>query len=321
MDVDSFIAKYRPDWERLERLTAAARGGARRLSGPEIDEAVVLYLRASAHLAESARYGDTALRGYLGRVVGNAHGAIYSTRPRTVGGFVALFGVRYREALRRTMPFVLTVAVLLAGIIAATLVWVATSRAARAGLIPPAAEAAIRDATGDRADFGIGSPAVSAFILFNNVRVAIIAFALGVGLGIGTIYVVVQNAFFIGALAGGFTAAGKAGIFWSLVLPHGLLELTAISIAAGAGLRIGWALVDPGDRARGRALAEETRDSLLVLVGVVPAFLAAALIEGFLTGTAVPDPIEIGIGAAAAVGYVAFLTGLRRRPATAGRAP
>ena len=103
-----------------------------------------------------------------------------------------------------------------------------------------------------------------------------------------------------------------------------VLELIAICIAAGAGLRMGWSLIDPGDRPRGRALRDETREAVVVVIGVIPAFVIAALIEGFITGTALPDALEIVIGLASAGLYVAFLLGWparRRRTATGAPRP
>jgi uncharacterized membrane protein SpoIIM required for sporulation len=146
------------------------------------------------------------------------------------------------------------------------------------------------------------------------VRVAFLSFAFGITAGLGTIWVVLVNALMLGALSGAYQAAGKAGIFWSLVLPHGFLELVAICIAAGSGLRVGWAIVDPGDRSRIQALGEEARAAVLVVVGVVPAFIVAAFIEGYLTGTPLlPAAVEIGIGAIVAAGYVWLLFGRRLR--------
>ena len=144
-------------------------------------------------------------------------------------------------------------------------------------------------------------------IFQNNVQVAFLAFALGITFGIGTIYVIASNAIFIGLLAGGFQAAGEGWRFWSLVLPHGFLELIAICIAGGAGLRMGWALIEPGDRPRGTALGEEARDAVLVILGVIPAFLVAALIEGFVTGRTGAPAVEVALGAVVAVAYMALL--------------
>jgi uncharacterized membrane protein SpoIIM required for sporulation len=245
--------------------------------------------------------------------VAQAHAAVYSVRPKTVGGLLTVFGRRYRQAIRRTAPFILVMAALLVITVVATDLWIVHSRAAEAGLLPPAAREAIRRATGHRRSFDVAPSGVSTFILLNNVQVAFLAFALGIALGVGSAYLVVQNAVVLGALAGAFTVAGKSGPFWSLILPHGMLELTAICISAGAGARIGWSLVEPGDRPRSRALVEETRDAVIVIVGVIPAFVVAALIEGFLTGTSVPAPVNIGIGAGVVAAYLAFLFGLPPR--------
>lgn len=272
VDIDSFIATYRPEWRRLEEATSRGRRRLSRLPGDRISELLTLYQRASGHLAEvQTRYGDPRLEAYLNGLVARAHAAIYGARPRTLKGFLRFFGSRYRDAIRRTAPHILFMAALLASVTIATDLWVAGSREAQAGLLPPFVREQVQRA-GTRADLGIDPAALSAFILFNNVRVAVIAFALGIALGIGTVFVVVQNAVFIGALAGAARAAGQATTFWALVLPHGLLELIAICIAAGAGFRMGWSIIDPGDRYRSRALAEEARDAVLVVVGVIPAF-------------------------------------------------
>lgn len=308
MDLDSYIAKYRPEWQRLEEACAGGGSGLAKRPGEEIEEVVRLYQRVSAHLAEvQTRFRDPRLRGYLNGVVIRAHGAIYSSRPRTLAGAVRLFGPRYRKAIRRTAPFILAAAVLLVIVAVACLLWVNGSREARAGLLPAFARDQIRR-SGGRTDFGIPNAAVSTFILINNVQVAFLAFALGITLMIGTLYMVIQNAVLLGVLAGAYTAFGRAGLFWTLILPHGLLELTAICIAAGSGMRMGWALIDPGDRPRSRALAEESRDAVLVVLGVVPAFVLAAIIEGFVTGN-VPGPAALTLGVVVWVGYTAFLIG------------
>jgi uncharacterized membrane protein SpoIIM required for sporulation len=310
MDLDSYLSQYRPDWQRLEAACAHGGAGLAKLSGEEIEEVVRLYQRASAQLAEvQTRFRDPRLRAYLNGVVVRAHGAIYSSRPRTVAGGVRLFGTRYRESIRRTAPFILIAAALMVVVTVACLLWVNGSREARAGLLPPFAQDAIRHATG-RVDTGAPPASLSTFILVNNVQVAFFAFAFGITYMVGTIYMVVQNAVLLGVLAGAYTAFGHAGLFWSLILPHGLLELTAICIAAGAGMRMGWALIDPGDRPRGRALAEEARDASIVVLGVIPAFVVAAFIEGFVTGN-VPAAVSVTVGVVVWLGYLLFLIGPR----------
>ena len=323
MDVDSFIRTHRADWERLDALSRRAGAELKTDGGAHISEAITLYLKASTDLTEArARYTDPQLVGYLNELVARGRQAVYSARPTTTRGFLTLFGARYRAEIRRTIPFIAVMAGLLLVVVLSSWAWIVWSPAARAGAIPPEAQDAIRQFSGGRApDLG-PAPALSSEILFNNVIVAFNAFALGITAGIGTLLVVMQNALLLGVLAGAYQVAGKGGAFWAVILPHGLLELTAICIAAGAGLRMGWSIIDPGDLRRGAALAAAARGAVIVVVGVIPAFVIAACIEGFITGTSLPDPLEIGIGVVATVAYVAFLIGWRPVPrASAQRVP
>lgn len=307
MDIDTYIERHKTDWSRLEQLCARGAHGLSKLGGSEIDDVVRLYLRVSSHLAEvQTRYHDPRLTDYLNQVVARAHAAVYSAKPRSLRSIARLFGARYRESLRRTAPFITVAAVVLAAVTIATLIWAANSREAQAGLLPPVAREAVRRA-GGTPRLGVPPAGLSTMILVNNVQVAFLAFALGIGFGVGTLYLLVQNGALIGALAGAYTAAGKAGMFWSLVLPHGFLELTAICIAAGAGLRMGWSLIDPGERPRSTAVVEDARDAATVIVGVIPAFVVAAFIEGFLTPADVPSALKLATGAVVATAYVAFL--------------
>lgn len=310
MDVDSFIRTHSVEWQRLESACAGGAEGLARRPGPEISETVRLYLRVSTHLTEArSRYADPVLERYLNDLVGRARQAVYAAAPRTAAGAASFFGTRYREEIRRTAPFILLAVALLAVVTLASWAWIAGSAEARLGLIPQAAQDAIRRSGGGRRpDLG-PSQAVATEILVNNVRVAFLAFAFGVTAGVLTVYVVMTNAVMIGVLAGAYSAVGHGTDFWALILPHGVLELIAICIAAGAGLRMGWALVDPGDRPRRRAFAEEANAAVIVVLGVVPAFVLAAAIEGFVSGSSVPSPVQLLLGSVAAAVYVCFLFG------------
>jgi len=315
VDVDAFTTKHTPEWQRLAEATNGGAPGLARLGGARIDEIVSLYLRVSGHLAEvQTRYHDPSLEAYLTQVVSQAHGAIYGGEPRSVRSLVRLFGSQYREALRRTMPFIAVMAALFVVVALSTGVWIGTSRAARAGVVPGLVRGFVRNS----GPSPLRQPAasLSTLIMFNNIRVSLIAFATGVAFGLPTFFLIIQNAVLLGALAGASAAAGGSGRFWSLILPHGLLELTAIFVAAGAGLRIGWSLIDPGDRRRSEALAAEARDAVLVAIGVIPAFVIAGIIEGFLTPSGVPGALKITVGVIVEVIYLAFLfaPGFYKRP-------
>lgn len=309
MDLDSYIKAHRPEWAKLEQATASGGRALGRRHGDDVTETIRLYLRASSHLAEvQTRYHDPAVEQYLNGLVVRAHGAIYEGGGVASGrSFLRFFVTRYREVIRRTLPFILVVAAVLTLVMLATDLWVAASREAQAGLFPPEARRALQQAGEAGVSDEMGSAGLSALIFQNNVQVSFLAFALGISFGIGTIWVVVTNAVFIGLLAGAYQAAGAGWTFWSLVLPHGFLELLAICIAGGAGLRMGWAMIDPGDRSRTAALGEEARDAVLAILGVIPAFGLAAVIEGFVTGRTGAPLMEVVMGGFVAAGYAALL--------------
>ena len=214
---------------------------------------------------------------------------------------------------KRQAPFILVAGALFVAVVALGAAWVAASPEARLGLLPPGAEEAIRSFGGEPADFDVGAAALSTEILINNIQVSILGFALGITFGVGTIWLLLYNATMIGVLAGAFTAAGHGTSFWQLVLPHGLLEITAIAIACGAGLRMGWALVAPGDLRRSEALAVAAGPAALLVLGVAPAFVAAGLIEGFVTASAMHPWAQLALGTTVWLAYLAFLFAPARR--------
>src|SRR4029079_7001564 len=93
----------------------------------------------------------------------------------------------------------------------------------------------------------------------NNVRVAFVAFAAGILFCVVTAAILVYNGANVGVAGGLFTPVGRADKFWGLILPHGMLELSAVIVAGAAGLRIGWTLIDPRARTRVAALPHAIR--------------------------------------------------------------
>src|SRR5262249_17665995 len=107
----------------------------------------------------------------------------------------------------------------------------------------------------------------------------------------------------VGLLGGWMVSEGDGWRFFGFILPHGMLEISAVIIAGGASLALGWALFVPGDRTRAVGLGGEGRRLVTVVIGLMVMFLAAGTIEGFITGTDIPIGLRVAIGA---VGWVAF---------------
>ena len=111
---------------------------------------------------------------------------------------------------------------------------------------------------------------------------------------------------------------GKGVLFFALVVPHGILELSAVFLAAAAGLRLGWTVIDPGPRPRSQALAEEGRAAVTVALGLVAVLLVSGVIEAFVTPSGLPAWARIMIGLVAEAAFLTYVIVLGRRAAAAG---
>jgi uncharacterized membrane protein SpoIIM required for sporulation len=172
----------------------------------------------------------------------------------------------------------------------------------------------------DFADYYSANPALSfaAQVWTNNAWIAAGCLVLGVFLGLPVVYILWQNALNVGVAAGLMAAHGRLDVFFGLITPHGLLELTAVFVAAGAGLRLGWTVVDPGPRTRVDALAQEGRAAVGIAIGLAGVLLVSGVIEGFVTPSGLPTWARIGIGALAEVAFLAYVWTYGRRAALAG---
>lgn len=322
MDIDAFVAAHQGTWQRLQALTQRARK-PRSTSPDELDELLQLYQRSGAHLAQArvAYADDAALTNRLTLLVADAHGVLYGQRETEVRRGISEFAtVTFPAAIRRIRWFILVATLLTVIPWAVFQIWLAISPKA----FDVSAPAAVRDQYihHDFADYYSSQPAqnFASQVFFNNIRVAFLAFAAGILLCVVTAALLAYNGANGGMAGGLFTNVGESGKFWGLILPHGMLELSAVIVAGAAGLRIGWTLIDPGDRTRFAALTEESRRAGTVLIGLVVAFLMAATVEGFVTGRPWPTALRIGIGVGAFAvfwGWTVFHargTGEARRP-------
>ncbi|MBW3620457.1 MAG: stage II sporulation protein M [Actinobacteria bacterium] len=317
MDVDAFIRTNRPTWDRLDALLRDARRG--RLGASELDELVRLYLRASSHLSTARTvHRDPALTAELAGLVGRAHGTVYGTRARSWRALGRFATTTFPAAVWHARRAVLASTLLFLASALVVGVWFARSDAAVEALAPPEVRQAYLDE--DFEDYYSSEPAgqFAASVFTNNARVGVLAFAVGIAWCVPTAAVLVLNGANLGVAAGLFHAAGRAPHFWGLILPHGLLELTAVFIAGGAGLRLGWTLIAPGDRGRGEALAEEGRRVVVIVAGLVVVFLVAGLLEGFVTPSGLPTWARVGTGALVEVVFIAYLLVRGRAAAAVG---
>lgn len=308
MDLDKYLAIHRPAWERLSELTKEGRPGIRKANPEQIAELVRLYEQASTDLSVvRSTYRDPAVISHLSRLVSTAGTLIYGTRPRRWRDAGRFFTLTFPAAVFRARKFIAVAAVftLLPALIAG--VWIAESPTAGERIMPPALRDAYLNHDFEAYYESENASQFSTKVYTNNVQVSITAYALGIFAGIPTAYVLVLNGANLGLAGGLFTHFGEATKFWGLITPHGLLELTSVIIAGGAGLQVGWAVIRPGDRKRSTALTEEGRRAVVLIFGLFFSLGIAGLIEGFVTGQPWPTWLRVGIGVVAEVAFISYL--------------
>ena len=151
----------------------------------------------------------------------------------------------------------------------------------------------------------------STLVWVNNAWVAARAIGMGV-LGFPVVWVLWQNIANVAVIGSLMHRYDRADVFWGLLTPHGLLELMAVFVAAGVGLRLFWAWVAPGPRTRLANLAAEGRTAAGVALGLVVVLLVAGVIEGFVTPSPLPTWARVGIGVLALLTFLAYVLTLGR---------
>ena len=292
-----------------------------RLTGTEADELVRLYQQVSAHLSQlrSSVAASPAQEARLAVLVGRARSAVTGSHVPS-WRIAARFATQdFPAAAYRARWWWLGATLASLVIAVATGWWIARSPAVQSALLPPAAVKAL---VGRQfAGYYTASPAASfaAQVWTNNVWVAAQSLSYGILLGIPTVFVLLENAVNGGVDAGFLIGHGKGALFFGLILPHGMLELSAVFLAAAAGLRLGWTVIDPGRRPRGQALAAEGRSMITITLGLIVVLGVSGLIEAFVTPSHLPTWARIATGAVAVSGFVGYVLILGRRAVAAGR--
>lgn len=307
MDIDGFIARNAPFWDRLDGLLGKAGAGARRLAPDELDLLVEGYQRVSVDLSYArTNFRDEALVARLTSLAARSGALVHGTRPATLRAAARFVSDTFPAALRTARVAVLASALLLGLPALAVGAWLA----ADAEVLETIAPEAIREAyvNEDFAEYyrELPSAQFGALVATNNIRVGLLAFAAGIAFCVPTAALLAFNGANIGVAGSLFVVAGQAGTFFALILPHGLLELTAVVIAGAAGLRLGWALIAPGDRLRATAVAQEGRRAVVLLIGLLAVFGLAGIIEGWVTASALPTWAQLAIGICAEAAFVAY---------------
>ncbi|CAM5384456.1 stage II sporulation protein M [Streptomyces fumanus] len=317
MDLDVFVSAHRAEWDRLDALLRRQR----HLTGAETDELVTLYQRAATHLSLiQSSAPDPQLTGRLSRLVARARGAVTGTRRATWRDVTRFLAHGFPAAVYKARHWWVPTALLSTAIAALLGWWIGTHPEVQSTIAAPAELRELTRPGGQYESYYSTHPAASfaAQVWTNNAWAAALCLILGVFLGLPVIWILFQNMLNLGVGFGLMSSAGRLDTFLGLVLPHGLLELTAVFVAAGTGLRLGWTLVDPGPRTRRTALAEEGRAAIGMAIGLALVLFVSGAIEGFVTPSGLPTWARITIGVLAELAFLGYVWVLGGRAVRAG---
>lgn len=313
MDLDAYTAAHRAEWDRLAEL-----GARRRLTGAQSDDLIGLYQSGATQLsAIKSTSGSTAAGDRLSVRLSRARLRFTGAGANVFSQLPRFFLAQLPAALYRLRWLTLAVALATITIAALYAIWASNNPAVLANVGTDAELAAL--ANTEFVDYYSSNPAASftGLVWTNNAWIAAQCIAFGI-VGVYVPYIIVMNAQNLGITAAVMFSYDQGDVFFLYILPHGLLELTAIFVAAAGGLRIFWAWIAPGARTRGQALAEDARALFTVAIGLVFVLFVSGIIEGFVTPAPWPWPVKIGIGVAALLAFLAYMLVLGRRASRAG---
>ncbi|AYD90235.1 stage II sporulation protein M [Actinomyces lilanjuaniae] len=298
MDLDAFAAAHRDQWDRLDRLVSS-----RRLTGAQADELVMLYRMCARHLSQvRSAAPDPQLVAELSVRVTAARERLAGTREVTLSTARSFVLQAVPAALYRVRWWTLGVTVAEVALVLVVGVWTLRSPEAMSLLGTPSQRHAYAHEAFEAYYTAYAPVEFAAQVWTSNARLAAVCVAGGVT-GVLPALVLWVNAVALGQAGAVMADHGLLGQFLALVLPHGLLELTCVLTAGGAGLRLFWTLLVPGRRSRANALAVEGRVLVTAAVGLTMALVVAGLIEAFVTPAPIPWVLKIAVG----LGAVALL--------------
>lgn len=284
MNLTSFLQHRRPDWQKLETLLAQVEGsGLRTLDDAQAVAFARLYRRAASDLNQAQTFvsGDATVN-YLNDLVARCYLVIYSKSRVDLWGFCRALFWDYPLVFRRyARHFLLATVIFTVGAVFGFVASYFDASVARGFLLPtdmpmiqPGQEGGLGN-TGQLAGF-------TGFLFRHNVSVTLVAFALGLTLGLGTVWMMFENGVILGALGAVFYEAGELLTFCTGILPHGVLEIPACLLGGAGGFLLAQAIFSARPWPRLEELARVGKEALWLVAGCVPLLAVAAVLEAFV---------------------------------------
>jgi uncharacterized membrane protein SpoIIM required for sporulation len=311
MATDRFIEKHKTAWQRLEDLLKLLDGSSlRRLHREEVRELGRIYRRTSSDLAIArAESRDPRLINYLNSLVIRAHGRIYQADAQGGSRVKEFFARDFPQTFRRTWAYTAVSFSVFA--LFSLIGFVGTKYdpefSELMGVEPAFRELYIETKTHWWENLNEANQVGASAIATNNIQVTIYTFAFGALFGVGTLFYLAYNAANIASVVALTYHAGFGNDLVTFMVGHGVIELSCIFIAGGAGLLIGSALLMPGDLSRADALKSRGKDAVRLMMGVAVLLVVAGTIEGFISPAPIRPAIKFSIGALTGLAMYSYL--------------
>lgn len=310
-----------PRWRAFEAVLENAKVGNQLPDGADPAEFADGYQLITRDLSVArARGYSRTLIDRLNRLARSGHNIVYVRRSGFVGGLLRFVARGFPQAVRREWPFVAVASLLfavplfgmaIAVLIAPELVYSVMSASqvsSMESMYDPANERFGRE-RGSASDLYM-----FAFYIYNNIGISFQVFATGIVAGIGTVFYILYNGVYIGAVAGHLIGVGFSEPFLTFVVGHGSFELTAIALAGAAGLMLGHALLSPGELRRREAIVRRGREAVQIVFGATLMLVVAAFVEAFWSSiVSLPSVVKYVVGLMLWVVVIAYLTLAGRR--------
>jgi len=308
---DRFISNRKQAWQRLEDLLKLLDTATlRRLRREEVRELGRIYRRTASDLAIArAESRDPRLINYLNSLVIRAHGRIYRADAQGGKRIRQFFTRELPQTFRRTWRYTFVSFSVFA--VFAIFGFVGTHYdpefSELVGVSPAFREIYIETKTPWWESLNQSNQEGASMIMTHNIQVTIYTFALGATCGIGTLFYLAFNGANIASVLALTYRAGFGNDLVTFMVGHGVVELSCIFIAGGAGLLIGSAIIMPGDLTRADALKTRGMEAVRLMMGVAILLVVAGTIEGFISPALIDPRIKYSIAAITGVALYSYL--------------
>lgn len=308
---DRFIEQRKSAWQRLEDLLKLLGGSSLRgLHREEVRELGRIYRRTASDLAIArAESRDPRLVNYLNSLVIRAHGRIYQAETQK-GSRIKEFFVRdFPQTFRRTWAYTALSFTVFA--LFSVIGFLGTKYdpefSELVGVPPAFREMKIETKTHWWEDLNEANQVGASSIFTHNIQVTIYTFAFGALFGVGTLFYLAYNGAVLASVLALTYREGFGNDLLTFMVGHGVIELSCIFIAGGAGLLIGSALLMPGDLSRADALKSRGKQAVRLMMGVAVLLVIAGTIEGFISPAPIPAAIKFSIAAITGIALYSYL--------------